>query len=69
MKNPQCLTHVSSSGESGNYWTSQRDMENVAYNFTLTYGTCESFGSLYSFHVNVYFRSYNTGTTNQILDK
>ena len=33
-------------------------MENVAYNFTLTYGTCESFGSVYSICINVYDRSY-----------
>ena len=28
------------------------------YDHTLTYGTCESFRSLYSFHINVYDRSY-----------
>ena len=33
-------------------------MENVAYNFTLTYGTCDSFGSVYSFFINIYERSY-----------
>ena len=33
-------------------------MENVTYNCTLTYGTCEIFGSLYSFQNNAYGRSY-----------
>ena len=33
-------------------------MENVAYNYTLTFGTCESFGSVYSFCISVYDRSY-----------
>ena len=33
-------------------------MENVTYNCTLTYGTCKSPGSLYSFCINVYNRSY-----------
>ena len=33
-------------------------MENVMYNCTLTYGICESFGSLYSFQMNLYIRSY-----------
>ena len=33
-------------------------MDNVAYNCTLSYGTCEIFGSVYSFCINVYDRSY-----------
>ena len=28
------------------------------YNCTVTYGTCESFGSVYSFCINVYDVSY-----------
>ena len=31
-------------------------MENVAYDHTLTFGTCARFGSLYNFGVNVYTR-------------
>ena len=33
-------------------------MDNVAYDCTLTYGICTGFGILYSFHVDVYGRSY-----------
>ena len=44
-------------------------MENVAYNCALTYGTCKSFGSVYSFCINVYKRSYSPGTTDQRSDK
>ena len=33
-------------------------MENVAYNYTLAFGTCKSFGSVYSFCISVYNRSY-----------
>ena len=33
-------------------------MENVAYNCTLSYGTCYSFISVYSFCINVYERLY-----------
>ena len=40
-------------------------MENVAYNYTLNYGTCESFGSVYSFYINVYHRLYFSSTTNK----
>ena len=49
---------VRSSGTTGNERTGQSDMENVAYNFTLSYGTCESFGSAYSFCINIYNISY-----------
>ena len=44
-------------------------MENVEYNCTLSYGTCKSFGNLYSFCINVYARSYFFGSTNQRSDK
>ena len=44
---------VSGSVTSRNERTGQSDMENVAYNFTLSYGTCESFRSVYSFSINV----------------
>ena len=47
MPNPQGSLGVSSSRTPGNERKGQDDMENVAYNFTLTYGTCESFGSVY----------------------
>ena len=60
---------VSGSRTSWNKRTSWSDMENVAYNCTLTYGTCASFGSLYSFRVNLYGISYFPGTTSQILDQ
>ena len=36
-------------------------MKNVAYDSTLAYVTCASFGILYSFHINAYSRSYFTG--------
>ena len=39
------------------------------YNFTLTYSICKIFGGLFSFHINMYGRSYFPGTTNQIPDK
>ena len=44
-------------------------MENVAYNCTLSYGTCYIFGSVYSFCINLYDRSYLYGSTLQISDK
>ena len=69
MSNPRCFSHVSSSGESENEHTSQSDMENVVYNHTLNYGTCASFGSFYSFCINVYSRSYFSITTIQRHDK
>ena len=69
MSNLRCSYDVSISGASVNERTSSSDMENITYNCTLTYGTCESFGSSYSFHVNVYIISYFTGATSQILDK
>ena len=69
MSNPLCSFHVSSPVSSGNEQTSRSDMENVTYNCRLTYGTCESFGSLTSFHINVYGISYFTGTDNQRPDK
>ena len=58
MSNPQCSFDVSSSGTSGNELTSRSDMENIMYNCTLTYGKCESFGSLFSICIHVYGRSY-----------
>ena len=33
-------------------------MENVAYNYTPAFGTCESFGSVYTFCISVYDKSY-----------
>ena len=33
-------------------------MDNIKYNCTLTYVTCESFRSVYSFCINVYDRSF-----------
>ena len=49
MLNPQCSFDVSSSRESGNEQISQIDTENVTYNFTLTYGTCESLEAYINF--------------------
>ena len=69
MSNPECLDYVISYGASGNKLTSQSDIDNVAYNCTLTYGTCTIFGRLYSLSVDVYIRSYVTGTTNKRHDK
>ena len=54
MSNPQGSYEVISSRASGDEQTSKSEMENFTYNYTLTYGTCEIFGSLYSFRVNVY---------------
>ena len=68
MTNLQYSFIVSRSGTPGNEWKSQGDIENVTYNYTLTYGTCESFGSIYSFCINVYSRFFPS-TTNQIPDK
>ena len=59
---------VSGTRTSRNERTGWSDTENVAYNCTLSYGTCESFGSVYSFHINVYGRSYFSSTTNQIYE-
>ena len=64
MANSHCSFEVISYGTSGNKQTSQSDMENIAYNCTLTYGTCESFGSVYSFCINVNDRSYFSRTNN-----
>ena len=69
MSNPWCLAYIISSGAPGSEQKSQIDTENVAYDLTLTYGTYTSFKRLYSFQINVYGRSYFTGTTNQGLDK
>ena len=33
-------------------------MDNVTFNYILTYFTYKSFGSIYSFNINVYGRSY-----------
>ena len=41
-------------------------MENVVYNCTLSYGTCQSLGRVYSFFINVYDISYLSGSNNQI---
>ena len=60
---------VSRSGTSINERTGWIYMENIAYNFTLTYGTCEGFGSVYSICINVYHRSYFSVSTNQRYDK
>ena len=49
--------------------TSWSDMDNNAYDCTITYATCNSFGSLYSFHSNIYGRSYLPGNTNQRTNK
>ena len=43
MPNLQCLFDSSGSGTSGNERTGRSDMENVTYNFILTYGTCDNF--------------------------
>ena len=40
MPNLRSSFEVSSSGTSGNEQKSRSDMDNVAYNCTLTYGTC-----------------------------
>ena len=48
--------NVISSVISGNERTGQSDTENVAYNYTLTYGTCKSSGSVYSFFIHIYVR-------------
>ena len=69
MPNPRCSFDVSRSGTPGNERKVQINMENVTYNCTLTYGTCKSFGIVYSFFINVYDISYFYGTTNQIPDK
>ena len=69
IPNSRGSLEVSISGTSVNERTGQSDMENVAYNCTLTYGTCEVLGSVYSFFINVYDRSYLSGSTNQISNK
>ena len=69
MPNSRSLFDFSRSRTSGNERTGQSYIENVDYNCTLTYGTCESFGSVYLFFVNIYDRSYFSGSTNQISDK
>ena len=69
MPNSRSSFDVSGSGTSGNERKSQSDMDNVVYNCTLFYGTCQSFGIIYSFFINVYNRSYLSGYTNQISDK
>ena len=69
MLNPLCSAYVSISIASGNEQISQSYMENIAYNCSFTYGTIESFGSIFLFCVNFYGRSYFTGTINQRFDK
>ena len=58
MPNLQSLFDVSSSVRSGNERKGRSYMDKVAYNCTLSYGTCESFGSIYPFCINVYDISY-----------
>ena len=53
MPNSRSSFDFSGSGTSGNEQRSQSDMKNVAYNFTLVYGTCYSSGSVYSFFIDV----------------
>ena len=57
MPIPRSSLDVSSSGKSGNKDTGWSDRYNVAYDCTLTYGTCVSLGSVYSFCINLYDRS------------
>ena len=40
IPNSRLLFDVRGTGTSGNEHTSQSDMENAAYNYTLSYGTC-----------------------------
>ena len=47
MTNSRSLYYISSSRTSGNKRTVQSYLENVAYYYTLYFGTCESFGSVY----------------------
>ena len=54
ISNLQCLYNSISSLASGNEQKSQSDMENVAYDFTLTYGTYKSSGRLYPFYIHIY---------------
>ena len=49
MKNLWCEFEVSSSGTPVDKQIGQSYMENVMYNCTLYYGTCESLGIIYSF--------------------
>ena len=69
ISNPQCKSYVSNSRASGNEQRSKNNTENVAYDFKLTYGTCVSFGILYSLCINAYSGSYFPSTNNQRLDK
>ena len=64
-----CSFDVSGNVTLGNDKTSWSDTENVVYICTLSYGTCNSFGSVYSSYINVYERSYLSGYTNQRYDK
>ena len=58
------LPYFQSSFDVSSYGTSRYErtvwsyMENVAYNYTPAFGTCKSFGSVYSFCISVYDRSY-----------
>ena len=56
MSNSRSSFDNRSSRASGNELTSQSETEKLNYNCTLTYGTCESFGSFYSFLINVHVR-------------
>ena len=49
MPNSRLSFEVIGTWMSGNEQPSQSDMDNVAYICTLSYGTCWSFGSVYSF--------------------
>ena len=69
MPNSQSSFDVSGSGTSGNEQKSRNYTENVAYNRTLSYGTCQSFGSVYSVCIDVYNRSHILGSTNKRSDK
>ena len=69
MTNSRSSFEVSGPGTTGNERTSQSDMENVLYNCKLYYGTCQSFGSIYSFFIHIYKISYLSGSTNQRSDK
>ena len=54
----RCSFDVSNYGTSGNEQTGKSDMENIANICILTYGTCKILGSVYSFCVNLYDKSY-----------
>ena len=59
ISSPHCSSDVSSYGASVKEQISWSEMENVTHNCKLTYGTCMTFGSFYSFQINVYDISYS----------